>query len=63
MTTLSDNIMDMAKLVRDVKDATRLSENTILRLIDMNLSLMLNARPTNPLQIVEADEPTTEETE
>lgn len=45
MATLADNINGMAALVFDTKKRWRLTENTILRIIDMNLSMLQNAMP------------------
>jgi hypothetical protein len=39
MATLAENITEMAALTANLKKNYRLSENTILRLIDMNLAI------------------------
>ena len=62
MSTIADNIMAMARIVRDAKNETRLSENTILRIVDMNLTLALNAAPPPATEIIEPEPETQEET-
>lgn len=39
MATIADNIKVMARLVQEVKRETRLTEGTILRIVDMNFAL------------------------
>ena len=49
MATVLENIIEMAELVKETKHRTRLSEQTILRIIDMNLALAERGK-TAPLQ-------------
>lgn len=42
MATIGDNIRALAALVAEVKKDTRLSEATILRIVDMNFALAQN---------------------
>lgn len=42
MATIAENIESMAVLVASVKKQTRLSEQTILRIVDMNFALAQN---------------------
>ena len=51
MTTIGENMLAMATLARQIKDETRLSEQTVLRIMDMTLA-MAQAMP--PMD--EADE-------
>lgn len=39
MTTIADNIRSMAALVSEVKRTHHLTENTVLRIVDMNFAL------------------------
>ena len=43
MPTIEDNIKAMANLVMTVKKDTHLTENTILRIVDMNFALAQGA--------------------
>lgn len=45
MATLAENIESMATLVVKVKKDTRLTENSILRIIDMNLAMAQQQAP------------------
>lgn len=42
MATIADNIRSMAELVAEVKRNYRLTENTVLRIVDMNFALAQN---------------------
>ena len=39
MATIEDNIWDMARMAQKLKRETHLNEQTIMRIIDMNLAL------------------------
>ena len=44
MATLTDNINQMAGLVASVKKTYRLTEGTVMRIIDMNIALVQQAQ-------------------
>lgn len=45
MPTIADHIMTMADMVRDIKRSHRLTEGTILRIIDTTLAVAQNQMP------------------
>ena len=49
MATLAENIENMADLVAKIKKSTRLSENSILRIVDMNLAMAQQNGPMGQL--------------
>jgi hypothetical protein len=61
MATISDNVMEMAQLVKTVKRATQLNETTIMRIVDMTISLAQQAGPVAPPIDPEFDFPEGEE--
>ena len=54
MATIADNVHEMAALVSAVKKRHQLSEQTVLRVIDMTLALAQSALQGQPM--TEADE-------
>jgi hypothetical protein len=43
VATISDNIRDMAQLVAEVKKTYRLTEGTVMRIVDMNFAIAQQA--------------------
>lgn len=53
--TVGDNIRDMARLVASLKRDFRLNENTIMRIVDMNLAMAREDRTTPDFPFPEND--------